>query len=153
VAVRRAAAQDAARLAELWLALHRHHAALDPCFELAPDAPEELRRLVAQLLADRDCAIFVAEEEGVARAFCAVRVERAPRLLVERARAEITELGVEPAWRRRGLGRALADAASRWAAERAARLEVRVAVRNPEGQAFWRALGYEGLVDVLQRRI
>jgi hypothetical protein len=31
------------------------------------------------------------------------------------------------------------------------RVEVRVAVRNAEGQAFWRALGYDDLVDVLQR--
>jgi hypothetical protein len=33
------------------------------------------------------------------------------------------------------------------------RVEVRVAARNSEGQAFWRALGFHDLMDVLQRRL
>ena len=33
------------------------------------------------------------------------------------------------------------------------RVEVRVASRNPEGQAFWRALGFGDLMDVLHRRL
>ncbi len=82
-----------------------------------------------------------------------MRVERAPGVLVETARAEISELGVAPGSRRQGIGRALAEAARCWAeSQAAARLEVRVAARNPEGQAFWRALGYDAFVDVLHRR-
>jgi hypothetical protein len=30
---------------------------------------------------------------------------------------------------------------------------VRVAVRNAEGQAFWRALGFSDWMDVLERRL
>ena len=93
------------------------------------------------------------EEGGELAGFCAARCERSPGLLAEEARTEITELCVRPERRRRGIGRALACAACEWAAERAARVEVRVAVRNREGQAFWRALGYEGFVDVLHRRL
>ena len=41
-----------------------------------------------------------------------------------------------------------------WLRERGVpRVEVRVAVRNAAGQAFWRALGYDDLVDVLQRSL
>lgn len=79
---------------------------------------------------------------------------RAPGELVEVARAEIDDLAVRPERRRRGVGRALVDAARAWAKSRGAeRLLVRVAVHNPEGQAFWRALGWEGFVDILQRRL
>jgi GNAT superfamily N-acetyltransferase len=75
-------------------------------------------------------------------------------VLVEAARAEIADLGVRAGSRRRGNGRALAEQALLWARSRGAeRLEVRVAARNPEGQAFWRALGYEAFVDVLHRRL
>jgi ribosomal protein S18 acetylase RimI-like enzyme len=79
---------------------------------------------------------------------------RAPAELAERARAEITELWVRPGARRSGLGGSLAGAALAWAREQGAeRVEVRVAARNAEGQAFWRALGFGSFVDVLDRRL
>ena len=69
-------------------------------------------------------------------------------------RAEITDLGVREGLRRRGIGRALVGAAADWITERGvARVEVRVAAGNREGQAFWRALGYGDLMDVLHRRL
>jgi hypothetical protein len=33
------------------------------------------------------------------------------------------------------------------------RVEVRVAARNRVGQAFWRGLGFEDFVDVLDRQL
>jgi hypothetical protein len=48
----------------------------------------------------------------------------------------------------------LAAAALDWTAERGVdRVEVRVASGNAEGQAFWRGLGFDDLMDVLQRRL
>ena len=56
--------------------------------------------------------------------------------------------------RRRGIGSALARAALAWVRERGvARVEVRVAARNPEGQGFWRAQGFSDWMDVLERRL
>ena len=41
-----------------------------------------------------------------------------------------------------------------WVKERGvARIEIRVATGNREGQAFWRELGFDDLLDVLQRRL
>jgi len=61
---------------------------------------------------------------------------------------------VRPAARRRGIGRALAVAATDWVRGCGVqRIEVQVASRNVEGQAFWRALGYGDLMDVLHRRL
>ena len=33
------------------------------------------------------------------------------------------------------------------------RVEIQVASGNPEGQAFWRALGYADLMSVLHKRL
>jgi GNAT superfamily N-acetyltransferase len=152
--LRRAGARDLAALAALFEELLVHHAALDRAFAVRPEGIERLPALLARQLRDADAATFVFDREGELSGFCTVRVERAPSLLFEAARAEITDLGVRPGRRRQGIGRALAEAARAWAAERgAARLEVRVAAANPEGQAFWRALGYQRFVDVLQQRL
>ena len=152
--IRRAEARDLTELASLWRALLERHAALDPAFALRAGAHAALERALARLLADGDAALFVADEGGALAGYACVRVERAPALLAEPARAELTELAVRPERRRAGLGRALAGAARAWArGAGAARLEVRVAARNAEGQAFWRALGFEPFVDVLSQRL
>jgi GNAT superfamily N-acetyltransferase len=131
-----------------------HHAAIEPAFRMRGDARERLPKLLARQLGDPDMAIFVWEESRGLVGFCSVSVERAPAAMVEVSRAEIADLGVRADRRRSGVGRALVEAARAWVQSRGAeRLEVRVAVRNPEGQAFWRALGFEGFVDVLQRRL
>jgi GNAT superfamily N-acetyltransferase len=106
------------------------------------------------MLRDPVAALFVCEDPGGLAGFCSVRVERAPELLAESARAEIGELGVRSPCRRRGIGRALVEAACAWARSQGAeRVQARVVARNAEARAFWRALGYEAFVDVLQRRL
>ena len=151
-AVRRARAPDLNLLVELWLDLARHHQSLDPYFEMRPDARNVARRLLARELDDPDAAAWLAGDP--ATGFCIVRVDHAPPIHREVERAEITDLGVHPSARRAGIGRALVEAASGWARERGIeRLEARVLARNPEGQAFWRALGFGDFMDVLHRRL
>jgi len=152
--LRRAGADDVAGLVELWIEVTAHHAALDPLFTLRPNAGPVIERLISSQLRDPDTAIFVVDSVDVLVGFCCVRVDRAPPILEETRRAEITDLGVRVAHRRRGLGRSLAAAAFDWTTERGVdRVEVRVAKRNAEGQAFWRELGFDDLMDVLQRRL
>jgi len=151
-AVRVAARRDLDRIAELWTALSEHHAGLEPLFALRTGAGGEIRRLLDAQLRDPDTAIFVAEGGGGLRGFCTVRVDRAPPIHAEVERAEITDIAVVAAARRQGVGRRLVGAALGWLRVRGIqRVEVRVAVRNREGQGFWRALGFGDLMDVLHR--
>jgi GNAT superfamily N-acetyltransferase len=154
--VRRAGARDREAVTALWLALGEHHAALDPAFARRrdPAALAEAGELVRGELRDPDSALFVWDVEGRVRGLCVARVGRAPRIAVERERAEISDLYVEPEARRAGGGRALVEAALDWVRERGIeRIVVRVAVGNREGQAFWRALGFGDFMDVLGRRL
>jgi len=138
----------------LWAAVAEHHGRLDPLFTPRPGADAEIRNLIAAQLRDRDSAIFVWDAGAGPEGFCTVRVDRAPPILAEVERAEITDLGVREGLRRRGIGRALVDAATDWIAARGVtRVEVRVAAGNREGQAFWRALGFGDLMDVLHRQL
>jgi len=151
--VRRADPRELDRLAALWTALADHHAAFDARFALRPGADEAVRGLLAGWLRDPDAALFVSGEATL-DGYCAVRVDEAPPIQREQRRAEITDLLVRESERRRGLGRALAEAALGWVRERGVdRVEVRVAAGNREGQAFWRAFGFGDFMDVLDRRL
>ena len=154
--VRAAATRDLDQVAALWTLLVEHHAVYDSAFELRADASGEIRRLIGAIARDPDATLLVRENDdgpGLV-GFCAVRVDRAPPIQVEVVRAEITDLVVLPGWRRRGIGRELVEAAQSWVRGLGVdRCEVRVAAHNVEGQAFWRALGFGDLMDVLHRRL
>lgn len=156
-AIRRAKPADLAGITALWIALTRAHAVREPLYALVPGAEDEVRRLVGAQLRDPDTALFVAEAGGPGSelaGLCIVRADRAPPIHAETRRAEITDLFVADARRRRGVGSALVDRAYRWARDRGApRIEVRVAAHNDGGRAFWRAQGFGDFMDVLQRRL
>jgi len=152
--IRRAVSRDLDCVAALWTVLTEHHAARDSVFALRSDADAEIRRWVGAMLRDPNAAIFVCDSDAGLVGYCAVRIDRAPAILVEVDRAEITDLLVRDSDRRRGVGRALVEHALRWVIERGVdRCEVRVATRNAEGQGFWRSLDFGDLMDVLQRRL
>ena len=153
-AVRVAQMQDLDRVAALWSAITRHHEALDPLFRMRSGAEGELRELLASLRRDPDAEIFVWDEDGDLPGLCIVRIDRAPPILEEIERAEITDLGVRKDHRRRGIGRVLVRRALRWVKEGGVeRVEIHVAHGNTEGQAFWRAQGFADLMDVLHKRL
>ena len=152
--IRRAVLRDLDQIAALWTVLAEHHAAIDSLFAAKNDAEDGIRQLLQQLFRAPDAALFVCEGSAGLSGFCAVRIDRAPMILMEAERAEITDLLVREAERRRGAGRALVDAALAWVADRGiARCEVRVAARNAEGQGFWRSMDFDDLMDVLHRRL
>lgn len=156
VRVRPARPQELDRIAALWSLITDHHAGLDPLFRMrrGPVAEGELKELLRALQRDPDAEIFLGESAGNAIGLCIVRVDHAPPILEETERAEISDVGVRPEWRRRGVARALVLAAQQWVRERGvARIEIQVAAGNREGQAFWRAMGYGHLMDVLHKRL
>ena len=144
--VRQAEMRDLDRVAAMWIAITRHHEPLDPLFRMRPDADGELRELLRALMRDRDAAILVYELEGDIAGLCIIRIDHAPPILEETERAEITDLGVRPGFRRRGIGSLLLEQALAWARMSGIeRVEVQVASANTEGQRFWRSIGFGDL--------
>lgn len=154
--VRSARMQEMDRVAALWTLITEHHGALDPLFRMRRGAVAEgeLRELLGVLFRDPDADILVFDVEGTPEGLCIVRIDRAPPILEETERAEITDLGVRPAMRRRGIAKRLVEEAQVWIRDRGvSRVEIQVAHGNNEGQAFWRAMGYGELMDVLHKRL
>ncbi|MBW2426029.1 MAG: GNAT family N-acetyltransferase [Deltaproteobacteria bacterium] len=154
--VREARLQEIDVVAALWALITEHHSALDPLFRMrrGPVAEGELRELLRALHRDPDATILVFDRDDSLQGICIVRIDRAPPILEETERAEITDLGVRPELRRQGVGRRLVREAEAWARDRGvSRVELQVAHGNREGQAFWRAMGYGDLMDVLHKRL
>ncbi|MCU0489272.1 MAG: GNAT family N-acetyltransferase [Anaerolineales bacterium] len=84
----------------------------------------------------------VAEVDGRLVGFAALRL--APGLFYPEPHAEMTELYVEDAYRRRGIGRELVQYVERLAVEMGAvELWLMTGKENLPAQDFYRALGYE----------
>ena len=152
--VRQAEMRDLDRVAAMWIAITRHHEPMDPLFRMRPDSDGELRELLRALMRDRDAAILVYELEGDIAGLCIIRIDHAPPILEETERAEVTDLGVRPGFRRRGIGTLLLEQALEWARMSGIeRVEVQVASANTEGQRFWRSQGFGDLMQVLHKRL
>jgi GNAT superfamily N-acetyltransferase len=128
IVVRRAAAADAARLAELSEILGY------------PVASSILALRLERLLARVEDAVLVAEaESGVVGWIHGAEQE----LLESGRRCEILGLVVDPAYRSHGVGRRLVTAVEQWAADRGLeQMTVRSNVARAESHPFYQRLGY-----------
>jgi GNAT superfamily N-acetyltransferase len=95
---------------------------------------------------------LVAELDGQIGGFACLRV--VPCVLYAQPYAELTELYVEPAFRRRGVGRALIQRAEQLARARgAADLLIMTGTGNVAAQALYRAAGYDTYAVALNRKV
>src|SRR5262249_4967401 len=105
IAVRRARRSDAADLARLFRRFYREE-------RFSRAAIERVPRTLAEVLRRRGAAVFVAEARGViigaAAMSTAYGLEVGPY-------AELEDIYVLPAWRRRGAATALVEACLAWA--------------------------------------
>ncbi len=132
VLVRRAAQQDNERVLAL-LPLLPQSSRNDEVQALASDT------IFHDRLNDSDRPILVAEVAGFVAGFAAISF----RQTLVGWRATIDELVVDPAYRRRGLGQALIEAAVRLAQSRHCQLLYFDAIQgNADIQAFYRACGF-----------
>lgn len=116
--------------------------ALAPLLEAFDGPPVSEAQTRSRLLAIRGIeTVLLAEVEGRAVGFASLRL--VPYLSDDLPHAELTELYVDPAFRRRGIGRALLERVEALAVKRgAAELVLLTGRNNHEAQAFYRALGF-----------
>ena len=134
--IRRAAPEDAPRLAELSIELG-----------YPMTAAEAADRLV-DLEASGDHALLVADEGGTAAGWIQVSL---PRIFETPKSAEIAGLVVDSAERGRGVGRDLVAAAAGWAAERGCvAVRVRTNVIRERAHAFYVR---EGFLEVKTQKV
>lgn len=141
--------RDEAAIARLWTMLTEQHIALDPRLPGATDgaAARYARRLVERR-SDPATMALVAEVEGeVVGYVLGAVIDLHPDLFQHVDAGFVADIFVDPAYRRRGLGRELIATLNEWFRRQGVRqVEWQVAARNPEGIRFWEAIGGEPLM-------
>ena len=149
VRIRATTPADASRIADIYVAMARHHSALDPAEYRVQEHAAVMTRFRAELeAADEADLHLVAEVDGVVvgqldaflRPLPSAGSMRMPR------RGALIGIAVDEDWRGRGIGTALMHAAEDWARDRGLdMLELDVADANGDARRLYERLGY-GLV-------
>ena len=136
--VRLARPSDVAPAAELWLALHREHQALDARYRLAGDAGQRWAADFREWTRSRTSAVWLGLDGGRPVGLATAHLVQTPPTFEPVVLAHVDDLYVTPDRRGRGLGAALLDAVRQWARDGGA-TEVRAGVlaANPGGRRFW----------------
>jgi predicted GNAT family acetyltransferase len=152
---RPATSRDLDRLGELYLAMGRSFAALDPAYQLAMDAGRMWREhLLDGFKSDRIRVPVTLGESGQAVSFLVARVASAPPGSALSQVGLIEGAFVEEECRRQGRLRAMVADAMRWfAVKRVPHVDLIADIRDPVALAAWRALGFSDLQLVLRARV
>lgn len=146
ITVRTATADDYDALCALWDAVDDLHREAHPAIFRKPAEPPRDLASVNATIAGPDSTILVADVEGrtVGTTTLFLRHQQPTPLRRERKYFEIEAVAVAPSFQRRGVGRALVDAAFAWASNRGVDMvELNVYEFNRSGAAFYRAMGFE----------
>lgn len=154
--IRDAVKRDRDLLAEMFRSFVEEQSEWGGMFGVEPGAHDEYGAMFDRFLGseqDENASIQIAETEtGSPVGFLMASFATRPDFFHERARGRIEDTWVRPEHRRSGIARALVASALEWIRSRgAARVILQVARRNDAGQAFWRELGFEPFMDVMER--
>jgi len=153
--VRIARVADLDALALMWEKLENYHADLGgPEYRLAPGWKGDWRRFTRGHIGHRDRLCLVAELDRAAVGFLLGAILTRPRVFEHRSYGHIYDLFVDPARRNRGVGESLVKEALAWfRSRRVEKVDLYTHARNEMGLGFWKKMGFETTVHILERRI
>jgi GNAT superfamily N-acetyltransferase len=151
LAVRPAQPGDAEAMYRAWESLRAYYASVDGRIIPAPVSESDFRADFVRRCARTDLAAFVAVEGHILRGFITGGLElNQPDRLPER-HATVGHLFVEPAARRRGIGKRLFGALSEWASAQTgvSHFEMPVLAGDREAVHFWQSIGFAPFIERL----
>ncbi|HEY7616683.1 MAG TPA: GNAT family N-acetyltransferase [Terriglobales bacterium] len=144
ITVRPARLDDIDAIARLWQALVEFHCSLNSDLP-APTSQGAMRyaRRLMDHLDDPMARVLVAAIDGEVIGYVlGVVVDLAPELFAQEPSGFLADIYVDADHRRGGVGTALVNGLTDWFRQRNVRFfEWHAAAQNPDGIAFWRALG------------
>lgn len=145
--VRSATFDDLDAILRLWQAMMREHEAGDSRIQLAGGAVAAYQSYVGYHLANSDSLVLAAESTADDRrviGFTLGTVTRNLPMFLPPRYGYLSDIAVDAAWRRHGVGRALVERLTRWLNGRDAQaIQLQYYQFNAAGAAFWEAMGFK----------
>src|SRR5215211_3609226 len=119
------------------------HTAHDRVYETSPGAEKTMRRFLADVANSDYSFLFLAAAGDQMVGFISGELRQGSPTFLPRTWASVDDVFVEPAYRNRGMGRALLQSVRDWAHERGADgISLQVAAANARGRKFYEDLGF-----------
>lgn len=149
--IREARRGDLNAVVSLWRAMMDIHASLDARFHFVADAEAEFAKHARRMMRSGCSRIFVCDAGGAVVGYVLVETQVRPPIYPAGRYGFISDLCVSARYRRRGIGRALAERAVAWLRSQGVNaVELFAAERNEDALAFWSALGFEPYLRMLR---
>ncbi len=155
VRIRAARVKDMAVLTRLWRELIGFHEALGgQDFRLAPGAEATWRKYLRSHIGKKDRLCLVADLNAAAVGFLLGGIEKRPPLFMERDYGHLSDVYVQEPHRGKGVGKALVTEAQKWfEARRIGRVRLNTDARNTLGADFWKKMGWQTTVLIMDKLI
>jgi ribosomal protein S18 acetylase RimI-like enzyme len=142
-----ASADEIPALAAIWAELMELHERTDHRFALANDARQRWEAMAEEMVSRQQGFLFAARLAGRPVGFCVGWIARNPPIYRVAEVGFISEIAVCRSEQRRGIGRALVLAATRFFASQGVdEFQLSSAVWNEGARRFWETLGGESLL-------
>lgn len=152
--LRNARRSDLPVLMNLWHQMMDLHRERDARFRFDKDVDRDLKRHFLEALGSRQAIVLVAEAEGTLAGYVLGWLHQRRPIYPAGRYGFISDLYVVPAWRRKGIGGSLVQAAMDWLAKAGATdVELFVAEANPDAQSFWTSMGFEPFLRLVRRSV
>jgi ribosomal protein S18 acetylase RimI-like enzyme len=148
--VRRAKPEELEAVLNLWVEMMRVHADLDPRFSTAPGASDAFRPTLQAWIADDGRRVLVAVADGQVVGYAIGSIAENPPNFATRRYGHVSDICVDPEWRRQGLAHRLWAGLRTWFRQQGMNVvQLHSAALNPASQAFWRHAGFQDYMDRL----
>ncbi len=151
--IRKANRKDRAAVVDLWTRLADYHAALDPVFRPAPEAPRVFAKFLRRCMKSKNALVLLAEERGVPVGMCMALIDNNPPIFEATRFGRLSDLFVDADYRRRGIGTELLQAVRKWLAENGVTVcRASAAEQNPALENFWLRSGFDRCIAIVESR-
>ena len=118
--------------------------------------PEETKKFISSIIANKDAGFFVAERESeiIGAILVLLRETSGNSIMMPPRYAWIGDLAVRKKFRRSGVGRSLVEKAHQWSLGKGvSQIELNVWEFNKEAIIFFRILGYKTIKRTMRRSL